>query len=281
MGNHRAERRAPRADTSASQQSGGKRKAVKHVAARAPLFAKLPSTPILLGVAALAVSAGGAVTASQTGADLASSGDFHFSSQVSALNGASDVSAISSRDDEVSRDSSRDGQSGDSSQSEVEQQAAERNAALSQLAQAAQKQAKKIEANYWVLPVSGYHITNTFGTAASYYSSGYHTGLDFACPSGTPIHAIADGTITEKTWDNSYGWLTVMTLEDGTEIYYGHQLAYAEGLDVGDQIDQGDVIGLVGETGNAFGAHLHIEVRPGGGDPVDPYPAFVVHGVTP
>jgi len=280
MGNHRAERRAPSRGTSASQPNSGKRKAVKHSAPRAPLFAKLPSTPILLGVAALAVSAGGAVTASQGDADLSAAGDFHFSSQVSALNGASDVSAISSRGDEASRGDSRTTSSG-TGQSDVEQQAEARNEALSQLAAAAQKQAKKIEANYWMLPVSGYHITNTFGTAASYYSSGYHTGLDFACASGTPIHAIADGTITEKTWDNSYGWLTVMTLEDGTEIYYGHQLSYADGLDVGDSIDQGDVIGYVGETGNAFGAHLHVEVRPGGGDPVDPYPAFVVHGVTP
>jgi murein DD-endopeptidase MepM/ murein hydrolase activator NlpD len=280
MGNHRAERRAPRADTSASQPNGGKRKAVKHVAPRAPLFAKLPSTPILLGVAALTVSAGGAVTASQSGSDLSAAGDFHFSSQVSALNGASDVSAISSRGDEVSRDSSRDSQSG-TGQSQVEQQAAERNETLSQLAKAAQKQAKKIEANLWILPVSGYHITNTFGVYESYYSSGYHTGLDFACSQGTPIHAIADGTITDTMWDNSYGNLTIMTLDDGTEIYYGHQLSYANGLEVGDEVHQGDIIGYVGSTGNSTGPHVHIEVRPGGGDPVDPYPAFVVHGVTP
>ena len=75
--------------------------------------------------------------------------------------------------------------------------------------------------------------------------------------------------------------MTVMTLDDGTEIWFGHQTGYASGLSVGDEVSQGDVIGYVGSTGNSTGPHVHIEVRPGGGDPVDPAPAFGVHGVTP
>ncbi len=81
-------------------------------------------------------------------------------------------------------------------QAAVEEQAQERDAALSELSAAAEKQADKIEENRWILPVSGYHITNTFGVAASYYAS-THTGLDFACASGTPIHAIANGVISD------------------------------------------------------------------------------------
>jgi len=287
MGNHRADRRAPRRDSSAPHNtSSGKRKAVKHAAVRGPLSRGLPSAPILMGVAALAVSAAGAVTVGDTGVLSAGPDQFRFTSQVSALNGASDISQVGTstdRGDEASRDSSRDAQA-DSADSElkaaVEQQSQERNAALSELAAAAEKQAAKIEENRWILPVSGYHITNTFGMVTSYYAS-YHTGLDFACPSGTPIHAIADGTITSFGYDGSYGNKTVMTLEDGTEIWYGHQTAFASDLSVGEEVRQGDIIGYVGSTGNSTGPHVHIEVRPGAGDPVDPYPAFVVHGVTP
>jgi murein DD-endopeptidase MepM/ murein hydrolase activator NlpD len=286
MGNHRADRRAPRRDTSETHSTSGKRKAVKHAAKRGQLFRGLPSAPILMGVAALAISAGGAVTVGDPGVLNAGADQFRFTSQVSALNGASGISQVnggSQRGSEASRDSSRAALSGAADnklQAAVEQQAQQRNAALSELAAAAQKQAAKIKENRWILPVSGYHITNTFGMVRSYYSS-FHTGLDFACPSGTPIHAIADGVISDLRYDGSYGNLTVMTLDDGTEIWYGHQTAYVSGLSVGEEVNQGDIIGYVGSTGNSTGPHVHIEVRPGAGDPVDPYPAFVVHGVTP
>jgi murein DD-endopeptidase MepM/ murein hydrolase activator NlpD len=286
MGNHRAVRRAPRRDSSATQITSGKRKAVKHAAARGSLFRGLPSAPILMGVAALAVSAGGAVTVGQSDVLGAQADQFRFTSQVSALNGASGIARVGSgsgRGTEASRDSSRTALSdtADSKlQAAVEEKAQVRSDTLSQLAAAAEKQAAKIKENRWILPVSGYHITNTFGMVRSYYSS-FHTGLDFACPSGTPIHAIASGVITSYGYDGSYGNKTVMTLDDGTEIWYAHQTAYASGLSIGEEIHQGDVIGYVGSTGNTTGPHVHIEVRPGGGDPVDPYPAFVVHGVTP
>ena len=70
-----------------------------------------------------------------------------------------------------------------------------------------------------------------------------------------------------------------ITHEDGTEIWYCHQSSI--GVDVGDTVTGGEVIGNVGSTGNSTGPHLHLEVRPGGGDPVDPYSALVYHGITP
>ncbi len=285
MGNHRAASRDSRGDSSGTQNTGGKRKAVRHAAARGPLFRGLPSPPILLGVAALAISAGGAVTVGNTDALTTASDDFTFTSQVSALSGSSGVAQVSSsaaRGSEASRESSRvtPGTAADSQlQEQVEAKAEDRTEALTAAMASAEKRADTIEQNLWIAPVDGYRLTNTFGVVRSYYAS-THTGLDFACPSGTPIKAIADGVITSFEYDGSYGNKTVMTLGDGTEIWYAHQTSFAS-LSIGLEVRQGDVIGYVGSTGNSTGPHLHVEVRPGAGDPVDPYPAFQVHGITP
>ena len=86
--------------------------------------------------------------------------------------------------------------------------------------------------------------------------------------------------ITSTTpYDGAYGNKTVIRLDDGTELWYCHQNAFA--VSVGDTVLQGETIGYVGSTGHVTGPHVHIEVHPGGGDPVDPYPAFQQHGVTP
>ena len=79
-------------------------------------------------------------------------------------------------------------------------------------------------------------------------------------------------------YDGAYGNKTVVTLEDGTEIWYAHQTS--QYVSIGETVAAGEVIGTVGSTGNVTGSHLHVEVRPGGGDPVDPYAAMVVNGVT-
>ena len=116
MGNHRADRRGhsrrPSETPDAETRTVGKRKAVKPAsrrsASRGPLFRGLPSAPILVGVAALAVSAGGAVTAATPGLVELRSQNL---SQASALNGASDVDRVSlleARTAAISRDSRRD-----------------------------------------------------------------------------------------------------------------------------------------------------------------------------
>jgi murein DD-endopeptidase MepM/ murein hydrolase activator NlpD len=265
----------------------GKRRASKHTGSRGPLFRILPSAPVLAGIATMAVAIGGALT-SGVSSDLISTVSGDGSSRVvqaSALSGTAGESAtslIQGRSAGVSRDGQRDAE-GDAATSPLEAateaQAEQRDNALKNLAQQAQQQSDKIALNLWVLPVDGYHITNTFGMARSYYSSGYHTGLDFAAPYGTAIHSVANGVVLSASYDGAYGNKTVVQLEDGTEIWYCHQSSFA--ASAGDTVTAGELIGYIGETGNAYGAHLHIEVHPGGGDAVDPYPAFVQHGVTP
>ena len=92
--------------------------------------------------------------------------------------------------------------------------------------------------------------------------SSCHTGLDFAAPTGTPIHSVAAGTVTEVAYAGAYGNRTIITLEDGTQIWYCHQNSTSAA--VGQKVGPGDVIGTVGGTGNVTGPHLHLEVRPGG-----------------
>ncbi|GGQ35259.1 M23 family metallopeptidase [Streptomyces althioticus] len=139
---------------------------------------------------------------------------------------------------------------------------------------AEEEAAKKAEAErlaelakQYALPTSSYTITSTFGQAGAYWSSGYHTGLDFAAPTGTLIKAVHTGTITSAGWDGSYGYKTVLTLDDGTEVWYAHQSSI--NVSVGQKVATGDVIGRVGATGNVTGAHLHLEVHTGSGG-VDP-----------
>lgn len=258
----------------------GKRKAVKHAGSRGPLFRGLPSAPVLLGVAALAISVGGAIFS--TGPELAGNEPPKFQA-ASAMTGASGVGSVSSESERsrpVSRDSSRDALGQASNQKLVEaaeQQARQRNAALGQLAKLAESQAAKIAANQWVLPLSPSVITATFGEYGLW--SSYHTGLDFNGNTGDPIKAIANGVITSTGYDGAYGNKTVLTLDDGTEIWFCHQTEIY--VAVGETVTAGEVIGTVGTTGNVTGSHLHVEVRPGGGDPVDPYAEFVYHGVTP
>lgn len=313
MANHRADRRATERDSSArrapgtrstrphasgapadakqpvaspARAAGGKRKAVKHAAPRSSVRSALPPAPVLAGVAVLAVAVGGAVSAPQTDRRTpvasGSGSEFAVASAPTIDKGVTRAGLVADRRAVVSRDSQRDALE-DAADADLlkqaEAQAKERNAALAAFAHKAEQQAEKIAANQWVLPVDGYRITNTFGMAAGYYSSGYHTGLDFAAPSGTPVKAVANGTITQVGYDGSYGNKTVLTLEDGTELWFAHQLSFA--VSVGQTVRAGEVIGYVGSTGNSFGPHLHLEVRPGAGDPVDPYQALVVNGVRP
>ena len=190
MGNHRADRRghgrrSPEPVT-AEVAPVGKRRAVKPAArrsgSRGALFRGLPSTPVLLGIAALAVSAGGAVTAANPG--LVGSTDARLTG-ASALSGASETSnsnLFDPRDATVSRDSRRDALADAANEKlvkQAEEQMRQRNAALAKFAKQAEHQAAKIALNQWVLPVEGYHLTARFGEYSGLWSH-FHTGLDFA-----------------------------------------------------------------------------------------------------
>lgn len=109
-------------------------------------------------------------------------------------------------------------------------------------------------------PTSGV-ITSRFGSIAS-IRSGPHTGLDIGAPTGTPIKAAAAGTVTYAGWMSGYGNLIIITHSSSVQTYYGH--CSKINVSNGQSVSQGELIGLVGSTGNSTGPHLHLEVRVNG-----------------
>ncbi|MFG3286874.1 M23 family metallopeptidase [Streptomyces sp. NPDC048111] len=160
--------------------------------------------------------------------------------------------------------------------------AAEKKAAEAAEAAAAKKAEEerlaKLAASY-SLPVGSYTLTSTFGEAGSMWSSGHHTGLDFAAPTGTPLKAIHAGTVKSAGWAGAYGYRTVIQLDDGSELWYCHQSSLA--VSVGQRVGTGDVIGRVGATGNVTGPHLHLEVHVPSGTGVDPMAWLQSKGLNP
>jgi murein DD-endopeptidase MepM/ murein hydrolase activator NlpD len=191
--------------------------------------------------------------------------------------------ALHERAQRISRDSSRQALA-DAAGSKVKKpagaQAKEKNAEIAKLAADAEKAAAEIVRNAWQLPVArgAYRLSGRFGECGSLWAH-CHTGLDFAAASGTPVKAVANGVVTETGWAGAYGNRLILTLEDGTEIWYCHLTSF--GASVGQSVVGGQSVGLVGSTGNSTGPHLHLEVRPGGGDAVDPYSTLSVKGQTP
>ncbi|MBO6717615.1 MAG: M23 family metallopeptidase [Rhizobiaceae bacterium] len=96
-----------------------------------------------------------------------------------------------------------------------------------------------------------------------------HTGVDWSAPRGTPIIAAGNGVVEEAGWSGGYGRHTVIRHANGYTTSYSHQSGIAEGVVEGGRVRQGQVIGYVGATGLATGAHLHYELIVNGSK-VDP-----------
>jgi murein DD-endopeptidase MepM/ murein hydrolase activator NlpD len=108
----------------------------------------------------------------------------------------------------------------------------------------------------WVWPVSG-AITSGFCEVRSYEAC--HPGIDIAVPTGTPIRAAAAGTVRIAGWVGGYGNYTCIQHSASLSSCYGHQSSIQ--VSVGQQVGQGQVIGLSGSTGNSTGPHVHFEAR--------------------
>lgn len=91
------------------------------------------------------------------------------------------------------------------------------------------------------------------------WAAGYHTGVD-RVSSNTTLVSPADGTVQRSEYNASYGNMVIITTTDGKSILMAHMKDKSK-LKVGSAINKGDAVGTMGNTGNSFGAHLHIEVQ--------------------
>lgn len=103
----------------------------------------------------------------------------------------------------------------------------------------------------------------------------FHLGTDVFAPHGTPVRAPVDGIAVSDS--GGLGGLTVkVVMTDGTYFYLAHLAGLVEGFVDGMPVATGDVVGYVGDSGNARGGapHLHIGIYPHGGPPIDPKPVL-------
>jgi murein DD-endopeptidase MepM/ murein hydrolase activator NlpD len=105
-------------------------------------------------------------------------------------------------------------------------------------------------------------------------SAHWHQGTDVFAAHGTPLVAAESGRLARVGQGTLGGNKLWVVGDSGTEYYYAHLAAFAPGVVDGRRVNAGDVVGYVGDTGNARGTspHLHFEIHPGGTGPVNPYP---------
>lgn len=119
-------------------------------------------------------------------------------------------------------------------------------------------------------PISG-RITSYFGKRENPLHGGedFHSGVDIATSSGTPVRATADGVVSFSGWSGGSGNLVVIEHGLGYSTFYAHNKTNL--VKVGQQVKRGDIIAYSGATGNATGPHSHYEIWKDG-RPVNPIP---------
>lgn len=104
-------------------------------------------------------------------------------------------------------------------------------------------------------------FTSYFGFRANIYPA-YHSGLDIANSVGTQVYAWAAGTVISAAWDGDYGYSILIQHAEGFQTRYAHLSKML--ISIGDEVQSGQQIALMGSTGNSTGAHLHFEILSNG-----------------
>ncbi len=120
-----------------------------------------------------------------------------------------------------------------------------------------------IRSSRFIWPLKKFDVSSRFGKRRGRL----HAGIDLRAPRGTPIHASAAGRVVYAGFSGAYGRMIVIDHGDGIQTAYAHNSRNL--VATGQRVNQGDVIGNVGRTGNATGNHVHFEFRRHG-RPLDP-----------
>ena len=121
---------------------------------------------------------------------------------------------------------------------------------------------RSVEKALMKTPINGARLSSAFGMR-KHPIDGYnkmHRGTDFAAPTGTPIMASGNGTITRARWCGGGGNCIKIKHNSTYETVYAHLKSFGRGIREGIRVKQGQIIGYVGSTGNSTGPHLHYEV---------------------
>ncbi|MBY0096511.1 peptidoglycan DD-metalloendopeptidase family protein [Mesobacillus maritimus] len=109
------------------------------------------------------------------------------------------------------------------------------------------------QTEHWIWPADG-EITDTFGTR-----NGMHMGIDIAAELYTPIYAVDSGVVSKSYYSDTYGHVVFIKHQNDYETVYAH--LHKRNVNEGDSVQQGTQIGVMGNTGDSSGVHLHFEVH--------------------
>lgn len=108
-------------------------------------------------------------------------------------------------------------------------------------------------------PVTNHHIGTGYGVSGRYWSSGYHTGVDFPVSKGTPVYSVGDGQVVDTGYNRAYG--NYVEIYHGNNIYSFYAHASSVIVSAGQHVTKGQQVMKSGATGNVTGPHLHFEIR--------------------
>jgi hypothetical protein len=119
--------------------------------------------------------------------------------------------------------------------------------------------------SHYVFPIDGgASYVDTYGAGRNDIYDGWHHGDDLFAPLGTPVVAVARGTLSLVGWNSLGGWRVWLTDRKGNSFYYAHLAGYARWILTHPHVRAGQVLGFLGRTGDAFTTppHVHFEIHP-------------------